>query len=203
MRFVDRQFGGGPARSDRDGQDGRSLSSGARTRPVEQLETDCPVTVESVTAIADSGGAGVRRGGCGVEKVYRFRAAGEVSWRDDRDRSQPWGRNGGEAGASSARVLVRVDGTRENPGSKVDRVTVAAGDRLIFRTAGGGGWGNPLDRDPERVQKDVRRGLVSTAAAKDRYGVVVTGSAAACALDEKATQDMRDMLGRSRGRGAR
>jgi len=203
VRFGDRLFGGGPARSGRDGQDGRSLSSGARTRPVEQLETDHPVTVESVKAIADSGGGGARRGGCGVEKVYRFRAAGEVSWRDEREHSQPWGRNGGEAGASSTRIVVRTDGAREQPGSKVDRLKVAAGDRLIFRTAGGGGWGNPLDREPERVQEDVRRGLVSTAAAKDRYGVVVTGIATACAVDEKATQDTRALLGRSRGRGAR
>ncbi len=203
VRFGDRLFGGGPARAGRDGQDGRSLSSGARTRPVEQLETDRPVTIESVGAIADSGGAGAQRGGCGVEKVYRFRAAGEVSWRDEREHSRPWGRNGGEAGASSAAIVVRTDGAREQPGSKVDRVKVAAGDRLIFRTAGGGGWGNPLDREPERVQKDIRRGLISTAAAKDRYGVVVTGSTPACAVDEKATQDMRAMLDRSRGRGAR
>ena len=203
VRFGDRLFGGGPARPGRDGQDGRSLSSGARSRPVEQVETGHPMTVESVGAIADSGGAGAQRGGCGVEKVYRFRAAGEVSWRDEREHSRPWGRDGGEAGASSARIVVRTDGSREQPGSKIDRVKVAAGDRLIFRTAGGGGWGNPLDRAPERVQKDVRSGLVSTAAAKDRYGVVVTGDAPGCTVDEKATQDMRAMLGRSRGRGAR
>ena len=199
VRFADRLFGGGPARSGRDGQDGRSLSSGARTRPVEQFESDHPVTVERVAAIADSGGAGAQRGGCGVEKVYRFRAAGEVSWRDDRDRSRPWGRDGGEAGASSARIVVRTDGSREEPGSKADGVKVAAGDRLIFRTAGGGGWGNPLDRAPERVQKDVRSGLVSTVAARDRYGVVVAGSPAACTVDEAATQDLRETLGRSRG----
>lgn len=126
-----------------------------------------------------------------------------MSWRDEREHSRPWGRDGGEAGASSARIVVRTDGSREQPGSKIDRVKVAAGDRLIFRTAGGGGWGNPLDRAPERVQKDVRSGLVSTAAAKDRYGVVVTGDAPGCTVDEKATQDMRAMLGRSRGRGAR
>ncbi|MCY3831223.1 MAG: hydantoinase B/oxoprolinase family protein [Rhodospirillaceae bacterium] len=198
VRFTDRLFGGGPARSGRDGQDGRSLSSGARTRPVEQFESDHPVTVERVAAIADSGGAGAQRGGCGIEKVYRFRAAGEVSWRDDRDRSRPWGRDGGEAGASSARIVVRTDGSREEPGSKADGVKVAAGDRLVFRTAGGGGWGNPLDRAPERVQKDVRSGLVSTVAARDRYGVVVAGSPAACTVDEAATQDMRETLGRSR-----
>ena len=200
VSLADRLFGGAPARSGRDGGDGRSLSAGARSRPAEQLESDLPVTVESVKAIADSGGAGAHRGGCGVEKVYRFRTAGTLSWRDEREQSQPWGRNGGEAGACSEKIVVRTDGSREQPGSKAGCVRVAAGDRLIFRTAGGGGWGNPLDRSPERVQKDVRRGLVSTAAARDRYGVVVAGSPPACAVDEKATRELREMLGRSRGR---
>ena len=200
VSLTDRLFGGAPARSGRDGGDGRSLSAGAKGRPAEQLESDFPVTVESVVAIADSGGAGAYRGGCGVEKVYRFRAAGTLSWRDEREQSQPWGRNGGEAGACSEKIVVRSDGSREQPGSKAGGVRVAPGDRLIFRTAGGGGWGNPLDRSPEQVQKDVRRGLVSTAAARDRYGVVVAGSPAACTVDEKATRELRETLGRSRGR---
>ena len=199
VSFTDRLFGGAPAGSGRDGGDGQSLSGGVRSRPTEQLEAGFPVTVESVTAIADSGGAGARRGGCGVEKVYRFRTNGELSWRDEREQSRPWGRNGGEAGASSAKIVVRTDGSREEPGSKADGVRVAAGDRLIFRTAGGGGWGNPLDRSPERVQKDVRRGLVSTVGGRDRYGVVVAGSPTACTVDEKATHDLRESLGRSRG----
>ena len=96
--------------------------------------------------------------------------------------------------------MVRTDGSREQPGSKAGGVRVAPGDRLIFRTAGGGGWGNPLDRSPEQVQKDVRRGLVSTAGARDRYGVVVAGSPAACTVDRNATQELRETLGRSRGR---
>ncbi len=200
VSLTDRLFGGAPARSGRDGADGRSLSAGARSMPSERLETDYPVTVESVSAIADSGGAGAQRGGCGVEKIYRFRSPGTLSWRDEREQSRPWGRNGGEAGACSGKIVVRTDGSREQPGSKADGVKVAAGDRLIFRTAGGGGWGNALDRSPEQVQKDVRRGLVSTAGARDRYGVVVAGSPAACTVDERATQDLRETLGRSRGR---
>ncbi|MDE0150013.1 MAG: hydantoinase B/oxoprolinase family protein [Rhodospirillaceae bacterium] len=200
VSLTDRLFGGAPARSGRDGGDGRSLSAGARSRPAEQLESNFSVTVESVTAIADSGGAGAHRGGCGVEKVYRFRTAGTLSLRDEREQSQPWGRNGGEAGACSEKIVVRTDGSREQPGSKAGGVRVAPGDRLIFRTAGGGGWGNPLDRSPEQVQKDVRRGLVSTAGARDRYGVVVAGSPAACTVDRNATQELRETLGRSRGR---
>lgn len=202
VSLTDRLFGGAPARSGRDGEDGRSLSAGARSLPSERLETDFPVTVETVSAIADSGGAGAQRGGCGVEKIYRFRAPGTLNWRDEREQSRPWGRNGGEAGACSGKIVVRTDGSREQPGSKADGVKVAAGDRLIFRTAGGGGWGNPLDRSPEQVQKDVRRGLVSTAGARDRYGVVVAGSPAACTVDEKATRDLRESLGRSRGRSS-
>ena len=200
FRLTDPVFGGAPARPGRDGQDGRSLSAGARTRPVEQVEAGFPVAVESLSAIADSGGGGRQRGGCGVEKVYRFAAAGTVRWRDDRERSRPWGGEGGEAGAASAKILIRADGSREEPGAKADGIGVAAGDRLVFRTAGGGGWGNPLERDPQRVCNDVRRGLVSTAAARDRYGVVLTGRPEACTVDRAATDELRDTLGRSRGR---
>jgi len=196
---ADRVFGGTPARAGRDGADGRSLSSGSKTRPAEQVEADAPIVVEKVTAILDSAGAGAHRGGSGIEKTYRFQAAGVVSWRDDRDQSRPWGVAGGMAGQSSAKILVRAEGARETMPSKADDVPVAPGDRLIFRTAGGGGWGHPLDRKAEAVRNDVRRGLISTAAAKDQYGVVLTGLPETCHVEKRATQDLRETLRRSRG----
>ncbi|MCY4190844.1 MAG: hydantoinase B/oxoprolinase family protein [Rhodospirillaceae bacterium] len=203
FHMADRVFGGTPAWAGGDGADGRSLSADARSRPTEQVELDAPVVVEKVMAVSDSAGPGAHRGGSGVEKTYCFRVPGVVNWRDDRDKSRPWGAAGGDAGQSSAKIMARADGTREVMPSKVDNVLVAPGDRLIFRTAGGGGWGHPLDRTADAVRNDVRRGFVSTAAAKDQYGVVLTGLPETCQVDRKATQDLRETLRRSRGAGRR
>ena len=104
--------------------------------------------IEGYASIADTGGAGRHRGGNGVEKVYRLLEPGEISIHDDRHRSQPWGILGGRPGGVSEKWLIRADGRRTPLESKVDNVKVAPGDRIVFRTAGGGGWGDPLERDP-------------------------------------------------------
>jgi N-methylhydantoinase B len=80
----------------------------------------------------------------------------------------------------------------------VDNVKVRDGDRIIFRTAGGGGWGDPLERDPGRVRNDVARRLMSAEAAREQYGVVLAGDGVVA--DLKATQDLRDTLRRRRGK---
>ena len=90
---------------------------------------------------------------------------------DDRWRSLPWGVEGGSSGAPSHKLLVRADGTREELPSKCDLVPVATGDRLVFVTAGAGGLGDPGERQPEAVRQDLRRGLVSPAAAARDYGI--------------------------------
>jgi N-methylhydantoinase B len=195
FQMTDRVFGGGPGSHRADGRDGGSLSSGATTRPAEQVESETPVSVERVSALADSGGAGLHRGGNGVEKVYVFWASGMVSWRDDRGTSQPWGCDGGRAGASSSKVILRADGARQAMPSKMDRLKVQPGDRLIFRTAGGGGWGNPLDRASEEVQKDASTGMVSATGARDQYGVIITDTGE---VDERGTRELRETLARSR-----
>lgn len=197
FHMIDRVFGGCPGSRRGDGSDGASLSSDASTRPTEQVESDTPVSIERVSSCADSGGAGRHRGGNGVEKVYVFWAAGSVSWRDDRGASQPWGCDGGRPGASSSKVVLREDGARQEMPSKMDRVKVRPGDRLIFRTAGGGGWGNPLDRTPEQVQKDVSADMVSMTGARDQYGVIITDSGE---VDDRGTRELRETLARSRAK---
>ncbi|MEO1607690.1 MAG: hydantoinase B/oxoprolinase family protein, partial [Pseudomonadota bacterium] len=108
---------------------------------------------------------------------------------DDRWLTYPWGVNGGEPGMRSTKRLVRVDGSEENIPSKCDRVKVFPGDILYFNTWGGGGWGNPLDRDPALVMTDVERGLVTVDGAT-RYGVVVKSGA----VDTTATKALRDKM---------
>jgi N-methylhydantoinase B len=145
------------------------------------MESYYPVVVERYEPVMDTGGAGLHRGGCGIEKQYMFRRPGAFTVNDDRAVLDPWGIGGGDSGGRSGKVLVRADGTREELASKLDNVPVQPGDRLIFRTAGAGGWGDPLERDPALVERDVRRRLVSKEAARELYGVVVGDAAATAA----------------------
>ena len=92
--------------------------------------------------------------------------------------------NGGLPGRRSEKILKRVDGSEERMPSKCDRIAVSAGDILYFNTWGGGGCGDPLKRETERVEFDVRAGLVSAEGAK-RYGVVMTAD---LTVDEKKTK---------------
>ena len=91
---------------------------------------------------------------------------------------------------------MRKDGTRQTLPSKFDNVRGLAGDRLIFRTAGGGGWGDPLERDPMRTRNDVARRLMTETKAREEYGVVLTGPR--LELDRRATDDLRDGMRRNR-----
>ena len=138
----------------------------------------------------------MHRGGNGIEKVYRLLEPGMISIQDDRHLTQPWGIFGGKPGACSEKFIERRDGTREPLPAKVDNVQVRRGDRIIFRTAGGGGWGDPLDRDAIRVRSDVARGQITAEKARSDYGVVVSGIK--YELDVPGTKDLRDAMKRTR-----
>ena len=118
-----------------------------------------------------------------------------MSIHDDRWFTYPFGVNGGLPGARSRKLLRRVDGTEEVLPSKCDHVKVGVGDMLQYVTWGGGGWGDPLDRDPALVALEVDRGLVSPEGAR-RYGVVLTDGGE---VDERATKAARDQLRAERG----
>ncbi len=193
FQMTELLFGGLPGRRAGDGLDGHSWWPEFRSTPAEYMETNYPLVALRYEPVTDSGGAGLHRGGTGIEREYLFRRAGHVTVNDDRATLQPWGIGGGRAGGSSAKRLIRTDGSVEELVSKIDNVAVAPGDRRVFRTAGAGGWGNPLDRPAQTVERDINRRLVSADAAKDAYGVVHG--------DPAATQALRTELARS-GRGA-
>jgi N-methylhydantoinase B len=180
-------FGGIPGRPLGDGPDGHSLWPGFTNVPNEFLEKYFPMRIERYESAPDSGGAGLHRGGNGIHMTYRFLEAGTISVHDDRWFIPPWGVNGGAPGARSRKILERANGLRETLGAKIDNVRVAKGDLLHYITWGGGGWGDPLERDPEIVAREVRRGLVSAEGAR-RYGVVVDHAGA---LDAAATTALR------------
>jgi N-methylhydantoinase B len=189
-------FGGIPGRPIGDGMDGHSWWPLFENIPTEYLEAYYPMRIDGYTTITDSGGAGLHRGGNGVEKRYVYLEPGEVSIHDDRWLSRPWGVLGGQPGSRSEKVLVRVDGSEERLPSKCDNVEVFPGDMLVYRTAGGGGWKDRLDRPVEAVARDVELGLVSREKALAGYGVVV---AADGSVDAGATEQERERQRTERG----
>jgi len=167
-------YGGIPARPVGDGLDGHSWWPMFKAVPTEYLEKYYPIEIESYRARIDSGGAGYHRGGHGVAKTYRFLSDGTISFQDDRAVTFPWGYNGGQHGMSSEKLIINADGTEERLPSKVETFPIKKGDRLVFSTAGAGGLGDPLDREPDRTAADVHAGLVSVEAAASEYGVIVS-----------------------------
>ena len=141
--------------------------------PVESLEKDFPfMTVEEYALRRGSSGAGTRRGGLGVRRVYRI-LDDEVTFScySDRFRIAPWGLFGGLPGQSS-RFSIERDGAVIELDSKVN-YPLRKGDCLIIEIAGGGGYGDPRQRDRERVQRDLQEGLITPEEAQDVYGLEV------------------------------
>ena len=188
-------FGGIPGRPLGDGPDGHSLWPGFTNVPNEFLERYFPLRIERYSTEPDSGGAGLHRGGNGIRMTYRFLADGHIAIHDDRWFVPPWGVNGGHPGMRAKKVLERADGSTEIVGNKVEDVPVKAGDLLHFITWGGGGWGDPLARDPALVGLEIRQGLVTAEGAR-AYGVVADGEGT---VDEAATAALREEMTAARG----
>ena len=160
------------------------IHGNCRNTPVEIFETMFPFVVLRYGLNPDSGGPGTRRGGLGTRRELRV-AAPEitVSMMMDHVKEGALGLAGGDAGGLGG-IWVRRRGERDyrtfvdsfgvvSP-SKFANVLVTDGDEIRIDSAGGGGYGDPLERDPDLVVSDVAQGLVSPAAAERRYGVRVT-----------------------------
>jgi N-methylhydantoinase B len=164
--------GGSGGRYYADGEDTIHVVPDSRNIPVEFAEARWPFRVERLGLATDSGGPGEFRGGLGYDKHIRMLRDAHYMSIADRSILSCWGVNGGRAGQP---FRVEIDG-REMEGL-VDDQPVRAGEVIRIRTTGGGGWGDPLDRAPEKVGADVRDGKVTPGAARDHYGVVLTGVA--------------------------
>ena len=188
-------FGGVPGRPAGDGPDGHSLWPAFTNVPNEFLEAYFPLRIVKYETIADSGGPGLHRGGNGLSMGYQFLEPGEISIHDDRWLTYPWGVNGGLPGQRSNKLMVRADGSSEWMQSKCARIKVEPGDTLYFNTWGGGGWGDPLERDSAKVALEAKRGIVTTEGAR-RYGVVLNGE---YSVNETATAALRQTMASERG----
>jgi N-methylhydantoinase B len=165
-------FGGGwGGRPHEDGESASvSICQGdVRSAPVELQEIQYPFLIERFALRTDSGGAGRHRGGLGVELTYRALQKAVTNVNCERTKDPPWGLNGGRPGAVNEAVLTRRDGGEQKL-LKATGVPMEPGDRLTFRSAGGGGWGDPSARDPLAIADDLAKGYISSEAARRDYG---------------------------------
>jgi len=187
--------GGSGGRHYADGSDTIHVVPDSKNLPAEFTETRFPLRVERLALAPDSGGAGTRRGGLGYLKEFRVLTESAFLSVADRAILSCWGLAGGRAGAPF-RVTVDPGGPNERvlPGL-VDDEPVPAGTLVRVETTGGGGWGDPLEREPGLVALDVREGKVSARAAREEYGVVlVQGEDDEPVIDERATAELRAAL---------
>jgi N-methylhydantoinase B len=163
----------------------------SKTQPTEVLEQHYPVLFERYALRERSGGAGKTRGGFGVDYRIRIRR-GEalLSFLMDHGRFGPPGLFGGRDGAKNEVIVSRQGGEYVSPHlSKDEDIRVLAGDVVTVRTPGGGGYGDPRERDPDLVLRDVVRGYITAEDAARDYGVVVSGDPPA--VDRGATESRR------------
>ena len=198
--FLSREVlgGGSGGRYYADGNDAIHIVPDSRNQPAEFTETRFPLLVEKLALRADSGGAGKRRGGLGYEKHYRALVDCRTIVTADRVRLGCYGVNGGKAGQPFC-VTVDIEGSPRDLGGLVDGEAVLAGQVVRVCTTGGGGWGDPLEREPELVLQDVIDGKVSAQAAHDHYGIALRPVGSDVDIDPVATSALRERLRAARG----
>lgn len=192
--YYDYPPGGNGGFPESDGPDSMNpvdLGDISTVQPVEVLEAVSPVLVESCEYRIDSCGDGARRGGLGARRATRLlaEAGGSYSVQTDRAVVPPYGLKLGFAGATAHTCLERASDVLEfdTPG-KVSGQRVNPGEILVMESAGGGGWGDPLEREFDRVAYDVEAGLISRQRAAEVYGVIF---GAGVEVDEAASSAQR------------
>ncbi|MGE3642233.1 MAG: hydantoinase B/oxoprolinase family protein [Beijerinckiaceae bacterium] len=160
--------------------------------PIEQLETKYPFLIEYFRLRNDSGGAGLKRGGLGVEMCMQALAPMTITSRVDRMHCRPWGLEGGhDAMGNVVRVRRGSEWLPEPENAKLLGDRLRAGDAFLAQSGGGGGFGDPLDRDPEIVANDLKQEYISEVVARDVYGLAigVDGN-----VDKVATGNLRAQI---------
>jgi N-methylhydantoinase B len=192
MEIFEGSYGG---RSGIDGMDAvDTLYANTRNNPIEDIETHLPLRVSRYELREDASGAGEWRGGLGSVREFEYLDDGGASVEADGHEFAPWAFNGGGEGRPAELRFIRRNGDAEPLPSKVPHMRVKAGERFTCVGPAGGGYGDPLRRDPALVREDVADGFVSAEAARSDYGVVLTGDH----VDEAATERLRDMMGPTR-----
>ena len=190
--YVDFACGTWGGRPWGDGLQGNSnMFANMASQSVEVIEAEQPVEILAYELLPDRAGAGQYRGGAPYYRDYRFTEKEAVlQVRSDRARFRPYGLYGGMPGQPSANYL-NPHGNNQKLTSK-PTMMIQKGDVFRHELAGGGGWGDPLDRDPDHVLRDVRDELVSITSAESDYGVII--NACSMTVNEKATSSLREEM---------
>ena len=169
--FYETIGGGNGARPNHDGVDGVHINmTNTMNTPIETLEAYLPLRFKAYRLRPDSGGPGKYRGGCGIERIWTLTSArATLGIMAERNKIKPWGLAGGHGGATGEFILVRADGSETRLPSKCT-IAIYRGDTLIIRTPGGGGYGDPRERNPEQIKEDLLNGLISPETARELYG---------------------------------
>jgi N-methylhydantoinase B len=188
----DTSWGGGPAKDGIDGHPG-PMTSLANT-PIELLEAEQPIRIDRYGFVPDTGGAGKFRGGVATVRDFRVLEPAILQIRSDRRKFLPYGLYGGKPGTPASGILNPDTENKVMP----SKFLMQAKPNDVFRVilAGGGGYGDPLERDPERVAEDVREEKLTIEYARREYGVVIDPET--LAVDGEATARLRVEMKRSR-----
>ena len=198
--FVDFACGTWGGRPWADGLQGNSnMFANMASQSAEVIESEYPIQILAYELLCDRAGPGKYRGGAPYRRDYRFlEKTAVLQVRSDRHTIRPYGLYGGRPGKTSANYINPGDGTNQACASKLT-VEIKRGDVFRHELAGGGGWGDPLERETRAVLADVRNGYVSAAAAAADYGVVVDTEH--WRIDEAATAERRATIRQARGDG--
>ena len=185
MEIFEGSYGG---RYGLDGMDAvDTLYANTRNNPIEDIESHLPLRVDRYELREDVVAAGMWRGGIGSVRAFTYLGEGGFSVEGDGQKHRPWGFDGGRDGYPGELIMQSRDGTRLPLPSKVPYQKAAAGDCLIAYGPSGGGYGDPLRREPAAVLDNVLDGLFTAAVAREHYGVVIAGGA----VDDNATEKLR------------
>jgi N-methylhydantoinase B/acetone carboxylase, alpha subunit len=168
--FYETQGGGFGGRAGKDGLDGVHVHmSNTLNTPAEVLETAYPLRVMQYSLRPDSGGAGEYRGGLGIRRdIQVLDHEATFSLLADRHDHQPYGLAGGSPGDTGSASIDLVDGDSVSLDQKITR-TLPAGSIVSIRTPGGGGYGNPVDRDEDKIKRDLNAGKLAPSRAREVY----------------------------------
>jgi len=190
--YVEALGGGQGGRATKDGMDGVQVHiTNTSNLPVEAMELEYPLRVLRYGLVPDSGGPGKFRGGLSIRKDIQALSPVLFSAHSDRHRIPPWGLMGGLPGGCGRFILNPGTPTERVIRSKVSEVLIRQSEVVSAQTAGGGGFGPPLDRGPEHVARDCAQGKVSHDQARQAYGAVLTDGGA---VDWATTAALRDRM---------
>jgi N-methylhydantoinase B len=191
MEILEGSYGG---RYGLDGMDTvDTLYANTRNNPIEDIESHLPLRVNRYELRENMVAAGQWRGGIGSVREFTYLTDGGFSVEGDGQKYRPWGFSGGTDGCPGELIMETKTGSRLSLASKVPYQKAKQGDRLVAFGPSGGGYGDPLERDPGAVLDNVLDGLLSPEIAREQYGVVIADAG----LDAAATEALRKTRSKS------